>query len=66
MKVAELRKLEANDLIKQADQLKADIVELKRRLHMGELQNVRAVRQKRKDLARTLTILGERLAKESK
>jgi ribosomal protein L29 len=38
---------------------------MKRRMAMGEVQNVRAVRAKRKDLARMLTVLGEQLAKEN-
>ena len=44
--------------------LEAENTELKRRLHMGELDNVRLIRSKRKDLARMLTVLGEQLAKE--
>jgi ribosomal protein L29 len=32
---------------------------------MGEVSNVRSLRNKRKDLARMLTVLGEQLAKES-
>jgi ribosomal protein L29 len=33
---------------------------------MGEVQNNRLIRGKRKDLARMLTVLGEQLAKETK
>jgi len=33
---------------------------------MGDNQNVRAVRGKRKDLARMLTVLSEQLVKEAK
>jgi ribosomal protein L29 len=65
MKVAEIRKLSTQDLTKQTTSLREEIVELKRRSHMGEVQNVRLIRNKRKDLARMLTILGEQLAKES-
>ena len=41
------------------------IAELRRRLYSGETQNVRALRNKRKDLARILTVLSEQLAKEN-
>jgi ribosomal protein L29 len=35
-------------------------------LHLGEVQNVRVIRGKRKDLARMLTVLSEQLVKEAK
>lgn len=65
MKIAEIRKLSTQDLTKQTTSLREEIAELKRRSHMGEVQNVRLIRGKRKDLARMLTILGEQLSKES-
>lgn len=65
MKVADIRKLSTAELTKESTQLREEITELKRRLHMGEIQNVRTLRNKRKDLARMLTVLGEQLAKES-
>jgi ribosomal protein L29 len=65
MKVAEIRKLSTQDLTKQTTSLRDEIAELKRRSHMGEVQNVRMIRGKRKDLARMLTILSEQLAKEN-
>lgn len=65
MKVAEIRKLSTAELTKESTQLREEITELKRRLHMGEVQNVRQLRNKRKDLARMLTVLSEQLAKES-
>jgi large subunit ribosomal protein L29 len=65
MKIAEIRKLTTEDLTKQTTDLRAEIAELSRRAHLGEVQNVRQVRAKRKDLARMLTILGEQLAKEN-
>jgi ribosomal protein L29 len=64
MKVADIRKLSTSDLASESTKLRVEIVELKRRLHMGELDNVRLIRHKRKDLARMLTVLGEQLAKE--
>ena len=66
MKVVEIRKLSTSELTTQSTVLREEITELKRRLHMGEVQNVRVIRAKRKDLARMLTVLGEALIKETK
>ncbi len=65
MKVVEIRKLTTAELTKQSTELRAEIAELKRRMHSGEVQNVRAIRAKRKDLARVLTVLGEQLREET-
>lgn len=65
MKVAEIRKLSTADLAKESTKLREEIVELKRRVVLGETQNVRLVRHKRKDLARILTVLSEQLTKET-
>lgn len=66
MKVAEIRKLSTSELTTESTKLREEIVEMKRRLHLGEIQNVRVIRTKRKDLARMLTVLGEALMKEAK
>ena len=65
MKVAEIRKLSTGELATESTKLREEISELRRRVHLGEVQNVRAVRAKRKELARMLTILGEQLVKEA-
>jgi ribosomal protein L29 len=65
MKIAEIRKLPTNELATESTKLREEITELKRRLHMGEIQNVRVIRMKRKDLARMLTVLAEQLTKET-
>jgi len=65
MKVADIRKLSTADLATESTKVRVEITELKRQLHMGELDNVRVIRSKRKDLARLLTVLGEHLAKEN-
>lgn len=65
MKIAEIRKLPTTELTSESTKLREEIAELKRRLHMGEVQNVRLIRGKRKDLARMLTVLSEQLAKEN-
>ena len=65
MKVAEIRKLSTPELASESTKLREEIAELKRRMHTGEVANVRVIRHKRKDLARMLTVLSEQLAKES-
>lgn len=65
MKIADIRKLSTAELTTESTKLREEIAELKRRLTTGEVQNVRVIRHKRKDLARVLTVLGEQLAKES-
>ena len=64
MKIAEIRKLSTTELTSESTKLREEITELKRRLHTGEVSNVRVVREKRKDLARMLTVLGEQFSKE--
>ncbi len=65
MKIVEIRKLSTTELTTESTKLREEIAELKRRLSTGEVQNVRVIRGKRKDLARMLTVLGEQLAKEN-
>jgi ribosomal protein L29 len=65
MKVVEIRKLSTAELTTESTRLREEIVELKRRLHLGEIQNTRIIRTKRKDLARMLTVLSEALVKEA-
>ncbi len=65
MKIAEIRKLPTKDLTVKSSELRDEIAELKQRVRTGEVQNVRAIRNKRKDLSRMLTVLGEQLAKEN-
>lgn len=66
MKVIDIRKFSTAELTVETGKLRDEIASLKRGLHMGEIQNVRIIRGKRKDLARMLTVLGEQLVKESK
>lgn len=65
MKIADIRKLSTAELTTESTKLHAEIAELRRRVHMGETQNIRGLRNKRKDLARMLTVLAEQLAKEN-
>lgn len=66
MKIADIRKLTTKDLTVEVGKLRDEIAELRRHIYMGDNQNVRAVRGKRKDLARMLTVLSEQLVKEAK
>jgi ribosomal protein L29 len=65
MKVVEIRKLSTTELASETTKLREEIASLKRGLHLGEVQNVRIIRNKRKDLARMLTVLSEQLTKET-
>jgi ribosomal protein L29 len=65
MKIAEIRKLSTDQLTTESTKLREEISELRRRLHGGEMQNVRVLRNKRKDLARMLTVLTEAFQKET-
>lgn len=64
MKMIEVRKISTADLTVKTTKLREEIVELRRKIHQGEVTNVRLLRQKRKDLARMLTVLSEQLSKE--
>jgi ribosomal protein L29 len=66
MKIVDIRKLSTEQLALESTKLREEIVELKRRLSLGEVQNVRVIRGKRKDLARMLTVLSEQLSKETR
>lgn len=63
-KMEEIRNMSAEELVTATTALRDEISEMKRRIHMGEVQNSRVIRMKRRELARMLTVLGEHLAKE--
>ncbi|MCA9345887.1 50S ribosomal protein L29 [Candidatus Saccharibacteria bacterium] len=63
-KIDEIRNMTPNELVKESTMLRDEIAEMKRRVHLGEVQNPRVLRVKRRELARMLTILSEHLAKE--
>jgi ribosomal protein L29 len=65
MKMADIRKLSTAELAKRSQMLREEIAADKRRMHLGETDNVRVSRAKRKDLARLLTVLSEQLTKET-
>lgn len=65
MTIADIRKLSTAELTTESSKLREEITEIRRRMHSGEMTNVRVLRAKRKDLARMLTVLSEQLIKES-
>ena len=65
MKTIDIRKLTTQDLTAETTKLREEIAEMRRKIALGEVSNVRAVRLKRKDLARVLTVLSEQLMKET-
>lgn len=65
MKAVEIRKMKTAEIASSINDLRVEIAELRRRIHMGETQNVRVLRTKRKDLARLLTVMSEQLLKEA-
>ncbi len=64
VKMEDIRKMEAEELVKTSTTLRDELAEMKRGVHMGEVQNPRVLRTKRRELARVLTVLGEHLSKE--
>jgi ribosomal protein L29 len=65
MKIVEIRKLSTAELASESTKLREEITDLKRRLRLGEIENVRVIRGKRRDLARMLTVLSEALVREA-
>lgn len=66
MKVTDIRKLSTAQLAKDSTKLREEIAELRQKMALGDMQNTRVIRNKRKDLARMLTVLAEQLTKEAK
>lgn len=65
MKIVDIRKLSTEQLASESTKLREEITELRRQLYSGAIHNPRAIRSKRKDLARVETVLSEQLVKES-
>lgn len=65
MKITDVRKLSTADLATKSTELREEIAVMRRQLIMGELQSSRIIRNKRRDLARVLTVLSEQLMKEN-
>lgn len=64
LKLEDIRKMKTAELVTKSNELREEIAEMRRRIHMGETQNTRVLRATRRDLARVLTVLSEELTKE--
>ncbi len=60
MKAEELRDMSVEDLEAEALNLSEQLFKLRFQLATGQLENVRRVREARKDLARVKTVLNEK------
>ena len=65
IKMEDIRAMSTEKLATESTKLRDEIAEMRRRVHMGEMQNTRTLRMKRRDLARMLTVLSEQLSKEN-
>jgi large subunit ribosomal protein L29 len=66
MTITEIRKMTTEQLTKESSKLRDELADMRRKVRTGEQQNVRAIRHKRKDLARIMTVLSEQLVKETR
>ncbi len=60
MKASELRALSDAELHKRLTESRRELFNLRFQLATRKLENVRRIREVRKDIARVLTVLGER------
>jgi large subunit ribosomal protein L29 len=60
MKAKELREMTGNELRERLAELKKDLINLRLQFATGVVENVRAARNTRREIARILTILRER------
>ena len=65
MKAAEVRRKSADELNEQLNQLRKERFNLRFQKATGQLEGTGRVRQVRRDIARVLTILGERAKAEA-
>ncbi len=52
----DFKSLDEKELLKTIEEIRADLVVIKRATKMGDVQNVRAYNARRKELARALTV----------
>lgn len=60
MKVNELRKLEAADLVKKQAEIKKELFNLKFQLHTGRLENTAQISKAKRTIARVQTLLNQK------
>lgn len=61
-----LRKLDSTKLQEHATKLKSDIVDIKKGIKVGDIQNPKTLMLKKRELARTLTLLNQPIAETTK
>ena len=66
MKVNKLRDSSSEELIRKADDLKAELFNLRFQMATGQLENPTRIREVRKNIARVKTIIRERELKEER
>lgn len=65
MKVAEIRELSIEELVKKIDSAKMDLADLKFKHSLNQLENPISIRTLRKEIARMNTIATEKKAAEA-
>ena len=66
MKVNKLRDSSSEELIRKADDLKAELFNLRFQMATGQLENPTRIKEVRKNIARVKTIIRERELKEER
>jgi ribosomal protein L29 len=64
MKITEIRKMKTEELTKVSNEIREDIQGYHRQRAITQDPNVRYLRNRRKDLAKVLTVISEQLIKE--
>lgn len=66
MKIQDIREIKTPDLLKQIEEEKKNLTDLKFAHQLKQLTNTSKLRLLKKDIARMLTVLNERTAVENK
>ena len=64
MKIEELRDLSAEELKQKENDLRESLFRLRFRLGLGETDPVKKYREEKKDLARVLTVMQQRVSQQ--
>ncbi|MDA8082877.1 MAG: 50S ribosomal protein L29 [Nitrospiraceae bacterium] len=65
MKMAELREVSADELLKKEQDMRKELFNLRFQKATGEIENPMRIRALRKDIARVLTVLTEKQQKNA-
>ncbi|AAY79982.1 50S ribosomal protein L29 [Sulfolobus acidocaldarius] len=66
LEVDELRKMDLKQLKERLNELEMQLLKLRVESRMGTLKNTASIKNTRKDIARILTVIGEKSKKEAK